>query len=240
MTSIWERDTIEVVKRTKKKSQKRALPIQPSILLAAFIALAAGGYFGSSAVNSNRYMGIVERVIDGDTLVTKQGEKVRLASVDAPEYPKGCYSEQSKERLVQLVLNKNIKIEKIGTDNFGRTVAYIYDNKLNINKVMVTEGLAMLDKNTKETVVTLEIEQAVREAQLAKRGLWSEACKNTQKKGCVIKGNVRKDNNTRIYHLPECYNYEKVSVDLSNGDRWFCDETEAQKAGFIKGLDCPK
>lgn len=48
----------------------------------------------------------VTRVIDGDTFDVEGDIRIRLAGADAPEYPKGCLSEQSKTRLSELILGK--------------------------------------------------------------------------------------------------------------------------------------
>lgn len=84
----------------------------------------------------------------------------------------------------------------------------------------------------------VELKQAEDEAKNAKRGIWSSACQQ-KKENCVIKGNYRADNNTYIYHLPNCYNYERIVVNEKERDRWFCTDDEAKKAGFVKSKDCP-
>jgi micrococcal nuclease len=222
----------------QKKPHARAInAITPAILLAAFIALAAQGYY--SPFPQHKQTVNINRVIDGDTFETSSGAKVRLAGIDAPEYPKGCLSLESRNRLEQFISGRSVTIDQIATDHFGRQVAYVYEGNLDINKAMISEGFAMVDTDTKENPKTVEIEQAEREAKTAKRGIWSDSCENIQKPGCVIKGNYRKDNNTYIYHLPNCYNYEKTSIDLHERDKWFCSEDEATKAGFVKSSDCP-
>lgn len=47
---------------------------------------------------------------------------------------------------------------------------------------------------------------------------------------CDIKGNVGRSGN--IYHVPGGAYYDMVIVDTSEGDRWFCNEEQAQAAGF--------
>lgn len=49
---------------------------------------------------------------------------------------------------------------------------------------------------------------------------------------CEIKGNVGSSGN--IYHLPGGAYYDRVKVDTSQGDMWFCTEEEAIAAGFRK------
>ena len=49
--------------------------------------------------------------------------------------------------------------------------------------------------------------------------------------GCPIKGNVNRKGE-RIYHLPGSRDYGKVVLSPAKGERWFCTEAEAAKAGW--------
>ncbi|MEK7527410.1 MAG: thermonuclease family protein [Patescibacteria group bacterium] len=181
----------------------------------------------------------VTRVIDGDTLDTATGVRVRLWGIDAPEYPEGCLSEAAKKRLEELVLNKKMTMVNKGVDNFNRTLALVYVDKLLINKALLTEGMAVYDaKVNADDLVLQEMEKTTEEAKAAKRGVWSSKCSQPNSK-CVIKGNYRQAGGTRVYSLPDCYNYDRIVVNPVGGDKWFCGETEAVKAGFKKSLDCP-
>ncbi len=55
---------------------------------------------------------------------------------------------------------------------------------------------------------------------------------------CVIKGNINKKE--KIYHLPGCASYKQTVIDVSAGERMFCTEADAKKAGWRKALNCPK
>ncbi|MEK7633873.1 MAG: thermonuclease family protein [Patescibacteria group bacterium] len=181
----------------------------------------------------------VSRVVDGDTIDTSDEERIRLYEINAPEYPKDCLGVDAKARMEDLVLNKKISLEKIRKDNFGRILAYVYLDKLFINETMTEEGLAYFEKGKTITENSLVIEQSQNKAKLAGRGVWSSFCQ-TKKEGCNIKGNYRSAGNSRIYHTPDCYNYDKITIKLGTSDRWFCSEDEAKKLGFIKSKDCPK
>jgi len=50
--------------------------------------------------------------------------------------------------------------------------------------------------------------------------------------GCTIKGNVSRVGKKRIYRMPDSPNYERMRMDFKRGDRWFCTEDDAAKAGF--------
>lgn len=49
--------------------------------------------------------------------------------------------------------------------------------------------------------------------------------------GCRIKGNVSRMGE-RIYHVPGQEYYDVTRVSLLRGERWFCSEAEARKAGW--------
>ncbi|MFH0837415.1 MAG: thermonuclease family protein [Candidatus Aenigmatarchaeota archaeon] len=70
---------------------------------------------------------IVTRIIDGDTLVLNTTEKVRLNGINTPETQE-CYYEEAKERLIELVLNKEVMLERDITDIdvYDRLLRYIY------------------------------------------------------------------------------------------------------------------
>lgn len=50
-------------------------------------------------------------------------------------------------------------------------------------------------------------------------------------KGCDIKGNISAKGE-RIYHVPGGQYYESVKIDTEKGERWFCNEAEAEQAGW--------
>ncbi len=182
---------------------------------------------------------VVTKVIDGDTFNMDNGERVRLLGVDAPEYPKGCLSKKAKLRLEELVLGKRTKLIYSSKDVFGRIVAWVIVDGLNINKVMAGEGLGVVKiASGEEEKYGFELKDEETEAKKAKRGIWSSEC-TAEQEGCEIKGNFHKGTKDRVYHLPDCYNYKQVNINPNEGDRWFCTENEAEEAGFVKTKDCP-
>ncbi len=92
------------------------------------------------------------RVVDGDTIDDQAtGIRYRLASVDAPETGKraGCYSERklgemSKAETTEIVgAAKLIEARPTGRiDAYGRTVAYLYVDGVELGDILVRRGLA--------------------------------------------------------------------------------------------------
>jgi hypothetical protein len=52
--------------------------------------------------------------------------------------------------------------------------------------------------------------------------------------GCVIKGNISQTTGERIYHVPGQKYYRATQIEPSAGERWFCSEDEAKRAGWRK------
>ena len=214
------------------------------ITIIIFISLALNAYFFRTYFPSIKFknplifQNKIIRVIDGDTFDLENGERIRLALINAPEYPKDCMGVDVKERLEVLVLNRIVSIEKLSKDNFGRIIALVYLDKLLVNEILVEEGFAYFDGRGVLNANSLKIEKTQEKAKLTGRGVWSSLCQ-TQKEGCLIKGNYRSADNTRIFHTPDCYNYDKITIKPGTTDRWFCSEQEALTAGFKKSQDCP-
>ena len=90
----------------------------------------------------------IKNCYDGDTCTTESGEKIRLACIDAPEIrgknADPLKAEASKEFINNLLSNKKVKIKRIDTDRYGRTVAEIFVEGTNIQKLMVQNGFAKI------------------------------------------------------------------------------------------------
>ena len=90
----------------------------------------------------------IKNCYDGDTCTTESGEKIRLARIDAPEIrgknADPLKAKASKEFINNLLSNKKVKIKRIDTDRYGRTVAEIFVEGTNIQKLMVQNGFAKI------------------------------------------------------------------------------------------------
>ncbi len=125
----------------------------------------------------------VSRVIDGDTFVTKTGERVRLIGIDAPEL-KGskCYSGEAKSHLAALISGKKVdlKYDKDKKDKYGRTLAYVYTSVF-VNQDLARNGYAAPMFFAPNTAKESTLLAATQQAQKEKRGIWKncDASKKT-------------------------------------------------------------
>lgn len=52
--------------------------------------------------------------------------------------------------------------------------------------------------------------------------------------GCNIKGNISINTGERIYHVPGQKYYDNTIISPRYGERWFCSEADARRAGWRK------
>jgi len=113
-------------------------------------------------------------VTSGDAIVVKLDDKtqqiVRLEGIDCPEM-KQAYGDSAKMATVALCFDKRVRVEKVGIDTYGRTLAFVYVNDLCINKELLRKGLAWHYKDFNDDP---ELAQLETEARTKKVGLWSQ------------------------------------------------------------------
>ena len=182
------------------------------------------------------------RVVDGDTLIL-DGTVIRLEGIDAPEADQTCNGwacgKAATEELVEITKGRDISCEGHGRDDFDRLIATCRAGGVDIGESLVDKGLALAFRRYSDSYVEVE-----GRARAARAGVWSgrfeapwdfrarqwQAAAQIAPEGCPIKGNISK--NGHIYHMPWSRWYARTRIDTSKGERWFCDEVEAQAAGW--------
>jgi micrococcal nuclease len=100
-------------------------------------------------------VGVVERVVDGDTVELRIGgrdERVRLIGIDTPELhtesgvPECFAVEALRFTSAVLSIGADVRLERdvVGRDDYGRLLAYVYrraDDVL-INELVIAQGFA--------------------------------------------------------------------------------------------------
>jgi len=122
---------------------------------------------------------LATKIIDGDTFLIEGGYSVRILGIDADERGYPCY-EAAKNKLEELILNQEVKLEK-GTedkDRWCRYLRYIFLNDKNISLELVKEGLAVARFSPEDVKYREEVTQAEKEAKENKIGCkWSTETK---------------------------------------------------------------
>ena len=124
-----------------------------------------------TATVANKVVGIS----DGDTFTLLNGDnqqiKIRLYGIDCPE-KKQDFGEVAKQKLSELIFNKEVRIVKKDTDRYGRTVANVYTGaNICVNEEMLKAGLAWHYKEYDQNPYWDVLEQDARQKGL---GLWKQ------------------------------------------------------------------
>ena len=186
------------------------------------------------------------RVVDGDTLDIGE-TRYRLEGIDAPEAgqtcqtPKGTWKcgKEATEALIALVSQANVICAPVTVDDFGRTIATCSADGRDLGAEMTQRGLAWAFRKYSDSYNAEETK-----AKIEGLGIWSapnapaweyraakwEVAEQKTPEGCPIKGNI--SSSGKIYHTPWSRDYGRTRISLSKGERWFCSEAEAIRAGW--------
>jgi micrococcal nuclease len=126
----------------------------------------------------------IERVVDGDTIVVRGGERVRLIGMDTPETvdprrPVQCFGEAASRRAKQLLpVGTSVRLvyDVDRYDRYGRTLAYVYraSDGLFVNASLVQDGYAVVYTVPPNVAHAAEFVALQQEARRAGRGLWTK------------------------------------------------------------------
>ena len=119
------------------------------VLAASLLILASGCEDGSTtrAASGASGNGVVANVNDGDTLTLRDGAKVRLVQIDAPELTSDCYGREARRALdslapegtpVRLVRDPELD----DRDTYGRLLRYVFVGDTDVNLELVRRGAA--------------------------------------------------------------------------------------------------
>ncbi|MEK6856535.1 MAG: thermonuclease family protein, partial [Nanoarchaeota archaeon] len=120
-----------------------------------FIFLVNGCITGSS-IRELEGPFFVTNAVDGDTFDFGNNERVRMSGINTPETGE-CYYKEAKEKLAELILHKEIYLERDRSDKdkYERLLRYVYVNETGlvfVNGILVEEGYARVyDKYKSDT-----------------------------------------------------------------------------------------
>jgi len=146
----------------------------------------------------------VKWVVDGDTVVLNNGQKLRYIGINAPElehdgHKAEPYGDEARQFNASRVNRKKVRLEfdKERNDQYGRLLAYVFlkDNAF-VNAEILSNGYAYLlyhRPNIRHHSVLL---QSQRLAMSAKKGIW--------RKWTEPRNNYVANKRSRRFHLPTC------------------------------------
>ena len=111
-------------------------------------------------------------VLDGDTVLIKRASglvKIRMAEIDAPEKAQ-VFGETSKRSLSDMVLGKQVHVASQAMDQYGRMVAHLSVDGLDVNAEQIRRGMAWEYSHFHSNKALIALQH---EAMQAPRGLWA-------------------------------------------------------------------
>jgi micrococcal nuclease len=121
---------------------------------------------------------VVRRVVDGDTFVTREGGRVRLIGVNAPEISGGAeyYGEEAAAYTRRMLTGQTVWMfrDVSETDRYGRLLRFVFvpGDALMFNERLVREGYASAATYPPDVSLADRFREAEREARSEGAGLW--------------------------------------------------------------------
>jgi micrococcal nuclease len=152
----------------------------------------------------------VKWVVDGDTIVLGDGQRVRYIGINAPElahegHEAEPYGDASKRFNAQLLNGKSVRLEfdKERFDRYQRLLVYVFlKNATFVNAEIIANGYAYLLRKRPNLKYDSILLQSQRSAMSARRGIWQNWKEN--------ENTVVASKNSFRFHLPTCPYGKKI------------------------------
>ena len=177
----------------------------------------------------------VKYVIDGDTVILKNGNKVRYIGINAPEidhenHPAEPLGYAARSFNKKLIGSQRIRLEygREKRDHYKRLLAYVFlkDNTF-VNQELVQSGLATYLYIPPNLKYADNLLQAQKDAMSGKRGMWGSWSEKQQ----PYIGNYK----SKRFHLPGCKYGRKTA---SSNRVYFSKQWDAYWEGYSPCTKC--
>ena len=184
-------------------------------------ALALATLADGTAAAQSPIVGVVS-IIDGDTLEI-HGQRIRLHGIDSPESGQFCEKDSKQYRcgqqasldLADKIGRATVRCEQRDIDHYKRIVAVCSLGNLDLNAWMVRQGRAIAYRQYSRDYVGDE-----NAARAARAGMWA---------GRFVEPSRWRRGDRLAAEKTEDLAAGSCQI---KGERWFCSEEEALKAGW--------
>ena len=163
-------------------------------------------------------MGVLTRVIDGDSYEVRVGReviKVRLYGIDAPESDQP-FGREATEFVMQF-LHSPVLLEDKGKDRYQRTLAELYIDGRRLSLTLVSQGLAHHFVKYSDDITLAKAEAQARKKRV---GLWTQS-------NPIPPWDWRKGNRNSTGIFP--FHPENTSSTAPSGQVFICDSKGGTK-----------
>lgn len=190
----------------------------------------------------------VLEVVDGDTVVLARGRgqvTVRVHGIDAPEGTQPFGSE-AKKLLAGLVLNQILTVRMRDMDVYGRVVAALEKDGIDVGMTLIQYGAAW---HSRQYLESDSMAAAERQARMEKRGLWAstnpqapwlfrsvgDGDRPPTRSNTVSTRELHGNRVSKVFHAEGCQHFR-----CKNCTAIFANREAASAAGYRPHLECVK
>lgn len=118
----------------------------------------------------------VGHVVDGDTFYCRDGRKIRLIGIDAPERTQsfGSVAAQALVEMLPAGTPVRLQLDVSPRDQYGRVLAYVWIGSSLVNERLVRDGWAVLYTVPPNVKYAGRLRRAQNEARTSGAGLWAQ------------------------------------------------------------------
>jgi len=187
------------------------------------LLIASDIYFFSYVKEHARKTVFVEEVIDGDTLVIENDERVRLLNTNAPEKGEKGYEEAKK--FLSTLINVTVEMEELPPDKYGRKLARIFTSEY-INLEIVKKGLAT--KFLVDPSELKEFDEAEKQAVKDSLGMWEKS----DYSGCFLTEIKAKEEIIHIENICGKMNLKDFTIKDESRKRYKFQDTSSSEVNL--------
>jgi micrococcal nuclease len=189
-----------------------------------------------------RLVGVDTSELHESDKLTRDASRSRCTEADLQEL--GAQATQFVSRLLSPGASVRLEYGRRRHDDYQRILAFVWlpDGRL-LNELLLCEGYARaLLHYVSRPDYRARFQKCGQQAREEGKGLWAAGCWSTARgprtnvSGRRPAGIVRGNRKSRVYHLPECPDYERVRQENTVS---FATEAEAREAGYRKAKNCP-
>ncbi|MDN5846126.1 MAG: thermonuclease family protein [Candidatus Nitrosocosmicus sp.] len=165
---------------------------------------------------SSNFSGTVTKVIDGDTLDIKTAEgetiTVRLVLIDAPEKEESGFDE-ARNFITEQCLNKNAEVDPDNNQGltYGRTVAVVYCEGVNVNEAILDNGFADVYQDFCDV-------SEFADSNWAEHGCLSNGSNNNDNDDNVDSGGINNNQFDNDGKDLDCKDFDEKNIPVGNND----------------------
>lgn len=184
---------------------------------------------------------IIDNVLDGDTIRTSGGEKIRYLGMNAPEIGEP-FATEATEVNKEMVLGKKVKLiyDIQRYDKYGRTLAYVYTDNLFVNAAIVRKGFAVSQTIQPNVIKQDEILSAQKEARDSCTGMWQGVCEaqKATTKSCIQITAINADalGNDNTNKNDEWIELKNTCSRVENLNNWLLKDSSATNSYVFQNI----